>query len=160
MRTPDRSTAKRAPTDPCDRLGEHKILASFTHRGKQALEAKDRPLVADKAVRVDCSVALDEAYERVASEKNAPRWDYALVARKRTNGKPVFAIEVHPANAKGVHELIRKKDWAQSVLRGVLDVGEWHWLASGEFQLRNTAAADRLLRDNGILGPSPRLELR
>jgi len=97
---------------------------------------------------------LDRA--RRDQEPNASRWDYVL-------GYPdhCVAMEVHPAKASEVDAVIRKKQWADALLRNycALRVASWHWVRppGSALQFAPQSPQARRLAKSGIAFPTARL---
>ncbi len=105
---------------PCSCLRAHKDLAVFVESGIQALRPIHRRLVETPEV-YECSLDLDKARKR--AEPNATRWDYALATNRL-----FVAMEIHPAKASEVNVMIRKKQWAESLLPSAIRVARWNWI--------------------------------
>ncbi|MFO0757618.1 MAG: hypothetical protein U0359_14070 [Byssovorax sp.] len=124
--------------------------------------SRDRPRVdAAPGTTIACSFNLDDHCK--ATEPNAPRWDYLLVAQG-TSDRTV-GVEVHPASAGEVGAVIDKRNWAQKKLASsckdlIVGPSDWYWVASGKVFLRPTDPQFRRLRQSGIQGPTEHLMLR
>jgi hypothetical protein len=99
-----------------------------------------------------CSVNLDDA--RKQEEPNAARWDYALATDRLC-----VAMEVHPARGSEVDVMIRKKQWAESLLGPAVSVARWSWVVPQGSPIQLTAASPqaRRLAAGGVEFPSRRL---
>jgi hypothetical protein len=114
----------------------------------------------DKNSSLECSLHLDDYLK--TEEPNAPRWDYVLVVRGER--QRAVAVEVHPATADQVKDLLKKQNWATNVLNRrcpeiQINSDDWYWVASGKVFLRPTDPQFRLLRQSGLKGPMERLTL-
>jgi hypothetical protein len=106
-------------------------------KGKGALEAGDRPRI---ALAVECTVALDDWGKR--RWPRDARWDYLI----RCEPGLCLGVEVHPATAKEVKNLVAKKSWAVDRLaEAELAVHQWWWIPSGKNALGSTGIRRRQL---------------
>lgn len=116
-------------------------FGSHCQPGKQALTAADRERV---DLSVTQSVALDAWGE--ARWPRSARWDYVVVERGRA-----LAIEVHPATAGDVKDVLAKKPWAVERLKEASVAPEqWWWIPSGTNTVPATGRARRQLALAGI----------
>jgi hypothetical protein len=131
-------------------------LAGSTRAGLAALQQHHRERV-QLEQEAGCSVALDACRE--PHEPNADRWDYVVTLRDTDHG---LGIEPHPAYADQVQEIVRKKQWAEQLLRReapTLQVQAWIWLTGADEEPGFTPAGPllRLLSAEGIKGPRRRV---
>lgn len=134
-------------------------LAGCSRNGLTAITAAHSALITG-GHNVVCSINLDSC--RRAAEPGATRWDYVLVLG--SGDGPGAALEVHHAAVSEVSIMIRKKYWAQELLRSEcphLAVTAWHWIVpsgKGPFFTRNDPRA-RALYQEGIRYPKATLAL-
>ena len=122
-----------------------KLAARFQghhHPGKQAREAVDRPrLVIDSS----CSVAL-EKWGLSNGHTRTKLWDYFVVT-----GERLLGVEVHPATAGDVKDVLDKHAWALARLREADTAAQqWWWIPSGRNTVPSSGRATRLLAKAGI----------
>jgi hypothetical protein len=132
------------------------VLAIGARAGLEALQQHHRARVALEE-HAACSVDLDAC--RQPHEPNADRWDYVITLRDSDGG---IAVEPHPAFADQVAEIVRKKQWAEALLRAEaprLKVTQWIWLTGADEEPGFTPAgpALRQLSAAGIIGPRRRV---
>lgn len=128
-------------------------LATCARGGLDALEQPHRARI---DVPAQCSVHLDQC--RQPREPEADRWDYVITLEEDTG----IGVEPHPAYADQLDEVIRKKRWAEALLKReapTLKVAKWVWLTGADAApgFTPTGAAQRRLAQEGIVGPRRRL---
>lgn len=147
---------KRAerPKTPCTRLESCTMVSSSLQKGLGALGRQHARLVRNGS-RFVCSLDLDDARRR--AEPEASRWDYVLGSRHESVG-----MEVHAAKASEVDVVIRKKQWAETLLKEEcgLTVDRWCWIRSpgSRHQLTSLSPQARRLAKSGIGFPKAELE--
>ncbi|MCY3838061.1 MAG: hypothetical protein OXH09_05330 [Gammaproteobacteria bacterium] len=133
--------------------------------GLQALSAAHRRQISsDDSRRLTGSIDLDAAL--VATQPNAPRWDYGIGYR---HGRREYAVwvEVHGAQTNKVGDVLKKLHWLKGWLAGpgerllrLTDGGAptpaFVWLASGPIRLPPTSRHARQASQAGVF---PRKEL-
>ncbi len=104
-------------------------------RGLQALRRADSTHVrAETAHLLTGSVDIDTALK--THHPIAPRWDYAVGHQPRNlRTEMIYWIEVHPANDRGVAEVLKKLLWLKNWLTTARALGkmrrEFIWVSSG-----------------------------
>jgi hypothetical protein len=135
----------------CKVLRAAPTFGAHVQKGKEALKGEHRPKVIMKA---QCGVDLDTHGPR--SDRGEKRWDYVLVNHDARG----HGVEVHPASTGEVDAMIAKKRWAEHVLAAEakkLEVGRWHWVASGRVDIRRHDRARKKLAEAGIEFPRERV---
>ncbi len=99
--------------------------------GRGRISAKDpRCVLGSASIDEDCTAAYP----------NACRWDYVIDYQRRGQAIAHF-VEVHPAEASAVAEVLRKFRWLQDYLseraqRRLAGIpGACHWVASGRINI-------------------------
>jgi hypothetical protein len=133
------------------------FLAGCARGGLGALRAHHQPLILNPD-RVGCSADLDSC--RSTAEPSAARWDYILTIR--TAEVPGIGMEVHHVSPEEVELVIRKKNWAEELLRtecSTLLMRSWHWIIppGGVVLLTRSHPNARILAAEGIAFPSESL---
>jgi hypothetical protein len=129
--------------------------------GLRALLSDDRKRISSKNSRNICgSINLDAALrDRYPGD---PRWDYGVGIIKNGSTENIFWIEVHPANASEVPNMIRKLLWLKSWLSSNGDLlnaitrkdQPYIWVSSSKVSFqRNHPQAKKLAR-SGITFPT------
>ncbi|MGO8688044.1 MAG: hypothetical protein ACLQLG_00270 [Thermoguttaceae bacterium] len=110
-------------------------VASAWRNGLHALRRADSAHVRAETPRLlTGSVDIDGALE--ADYHGAPRWDYAVGHRPRNmRAEIIYWIEIHPANDRGVDEVLKKLAWLKKWLTSARALGkmrrEFIWVSSG-----------------------------
>lgn len=115
-------------------------------QGKHAVEAIDRHRLAINPI---CSVAL-EAWGRAHGYAafRTKLWDYLLVSPSDR----LLGVEVHPATAGDVKDVMEKQGWALARLKEAqLVADQWWWVPSGKNTIPSSGRSTRLLAKAGIL---------
>jgi hypothetical protein len=130
------------------------LLAHAYRRGLQALKEADRNRVTcGNTRRLRGSVNLDVAL--AARCPNEPVWDYGIGVASTRNPDRVWWLEVHPATAGNVPEVIAKLNWLKtwlvqsgSPLRQMRS--GYVWVASGSVSIPRHGRHLKLLAVAGL----------
>lgn len=131
-------------------------LEGHVRPGKQGIKAIDRKRFEEKDGKFRASLDFDDAKKK--SEPTAPRWDY-VVSIEQARAERVEAAEVHPALAREIDVLIKKKAWSAPVLaKAGAKVLAWHWIATDSgIGFRRGGAEEKRLAAAGIVFPKRKL---
>lgn len=123
--------------------------------------------------RLQHSVNLDGAIS--ATRSTGKQWDYIVGWCTAQGADCCCFVEVHPANAAHVGDVVAKKHdaevWLAESARPVAELGAasagviggpvWHWVATeATITIRAGSPQSRRLAQAGISGPKRRVELR
>lgn len=126
-------------------------FASGERVGLRALAGEHRPKVkcrdSQKTRNILASVDVDASMRE--SQPDAPRWDYVIWYDGIAPYLP--CIEVHPANSGHVEDVIRKRDWLESILagRGLPD-RRYFWVPTADMALPKSGLSFRKISESGI----------
>lgn len=141
-------------------------LARHCKPGLQALRSSDRSSILTRDPRrLSGSVDIDTALEPVYP--NSSRWDYCLGITLHSGSNAVIWIEVHPANAQSVRDMVAKSSWLMSWLHGpgkpllILSSGkpDLRWVPTGRVAIRRGSKQHFQLAKAGIGFPERRIHV-
>jgi len=129
-------------------------IAEAYRPGLQAMEKEHRDHVAPPDTRLlTGSINLDRAL--ATAMPNAPRWDYGVGLKTRTQSEKAIWIEVHPASSNHIDGILAKLGWLKGWLRTDAPrlkamPAEFVWIASGRVSLPPHSPQRRKIAGQGL----------
>lgn len=135
--------------------------------GLQAIRGNERSLLSvTKTRQLAGSVDLDSTLQ--TAHPRAARWDYAVGVHRGISGDEVTWIEVHPANAHSVSDIVAKVAWLNAWLRS--SGRPLHrlcrkslnlvWISTGTIAIRRGSRQQHQLAQVGVKFPVRHLVLQ
>jgi hypothetical protein len=121
--------------------------------GLRAIPKSHRARIAFKdaknARNVVASADVDSTLRYNPTYSNAPRWDYIIWYG---GAKPYLpCVEVHPADSSHVNDVIAKRDWLETLLRGAaVPARKYYWIPTSSVSISKTGPSYRRLMASGI----------
>lgn len=146
-----------------DAVEQTDSIADCYRPGLQALREADRNRIeCSETRRLAGSVDLDAALR--PSHPNDPVWDYGIGWNENADADSVIWLEVHPANAGHVDEVLSKLEWLRTWLSETAPLcrrmpGMFVWVASGAVALPQNSPQRKKIAARGLHFAGQRLKL-